>query len=271
MRSLLQLYRVLNILSIDVVAGAVICALYFAQVFQVQILAYGLVALALTVWIIYTTDHLRDARKIGKIASSKRHQFHQANFNTLLLTVAVALLVDCLMLFFIRKQVFVWGAWLIAFVALYLLLHRKFAFLKEFFVAIMYMAGVLLLSLAVTTMAISWLQVGLMMQFFILALLNLLIFSWYDSESDSSDNLSSFVTRFGKPFTEKFIRFLFAILFAFNISQLILSGAYRYILVATLMMIVLFLIFIFPRVFGRNDFYRLLGDSIFMFPIVILL
>ena len=74
---LVRLYRILNTLSLDVSIGAVISAMFFAEVLQVKILPYGLATLALTVWIIYTIDHLRDARAIGTKASTARHLFHQ--------------------------------------------------------------------------------------------------------------------------------------------------------------------------------------------------
>ena len=64
MRAGLRFYQYINILSLDIAAGAVISAVFFAQIFNVQIKPYGLLALGLTVWIIYTVDHLRDAKKI---------------------------------------------------------------------------------------------------------------------------------------------------------------------------------------------------------------
>ena len=65
-------YRLINILSIDVVAGAVCSALFFARLLQVSLLPYGIISLALTVWIIYTADHLLDAKRVEGVATTRR-------------------------------------------------------------------------------------------------------------------------------------------------------------------------------------------------------
>jgi hypothetical protein len=70
----------MNILSLDVVAGAVAGALFFGEILQVQLSFSVLTALGLTVWIIYTLDHLRDAKQILNVASTDRHRFHQEHF-----------------------------------------------------------------------------------------------------------------------------------------------------------------------------------------------
>ena|SRR5688572_29933788 len=108
MRAGFQFYQYVNILSLDVAAGAVISALFFAQIFNVQIKPYGLLALGLTVWIIYTADHLRDAKKIKHRASTQRHRFHQQYFCSLTVFVGSAILLDAVTIFFIRRQVFEW-------------------------------------------------------------------------------------------------------------------------------------------------------------------
>jgi len=107
MNSLVRAYRLLNILSLDIVAGAIICAIFFARVFNVIILPYGLVSLGLTVWVIYTADHLLDASKLRTAASTSRHRFHQKHFGALLVAALLAAVVDGLQLFYIRRSVFV--------------------------------------------------------------------------------------------------------------------------------------------------------------------
>jgi hypothetical protein len=271
MQGVIRFYRLINILSLDVVAGAVVSALFFARVFEVKILPYGIAALALTVWIIYTTDHLRDAHRIQSTASSARHQFHQKYFNTLTIAALIAVAMDSVMLFFIRKQVFIWGLWLIGFVGIYLLIERSVYFLKEFFIAIMYTVGVLLLSMAVTLNPVNVFHIGLIVQFFLLALCNLLIFSCYDVEIDRKDNLSSFVTAFGVQFTRRVVLFLMISFAVINISTILFSNYQVYGSIFSLMMIMLMIIFFARNRFSKNEYFRLVGDSIFLFPALILL
>ncbi|WP_339608375.1 hypothetical protein [uncultured Roseivirga sp.] len=57
MRKLLTL---IQNLSLDVTAGAVICSLYVAKLFEVRLESSMLVGLGVAIWLIYTIDHLFD-------------------------------------------------------------------------------------------------------------------------------------------------------------------------------------------------------------------
>src|SRR6476659_9916470 len=93
MHKLSRYYKLANILSLDVVAGAVICSIFFSQVFNTVIRVSGIISLALSVWIIYTVDHLLDARRITRQASTVRHRFHQKNQKILYSVLLLAFLV----------------------------------------------------------------------------------------------------------------------------------------------------------------------------------
>jgi hypothetical protein len=272
MRSLYQLYRMVNLLSIDVAIGAMICAMFFGRLLHVIIRPYGFAALGLTVWIIYTADHLRDARMIKTTASSERHAFHQRNFKTLLIAIIVAALIDAILIIFIRKPVFIGGIALTVFVALYLAFQSYLHFLKEVFVALLYTLGVLLPSVALTE-AIRLPEILLMIQFFLLALLNLFIFSIYDYESDKKDKLESFATRCGKNIVKTSVAALGLIWILICGYVLVFADTdlFKFELVLVLPFIVLSLIFFGVRIFTRYNLYRVLGDGVFWLPALILL
>ncbi|MEJ0055473.1 MAG: hypothetical protein WDN75_07335 [Bacteroidota bacterium] len=120
MKVLFSAYRFLNLISIDVACGAMVCALFFAEIFHVHLLVYGICSLGITVWIIYTTDHLLDARRLDHEASTKRHQFHQRYFSLMCAMLAVAVLIDLYMILHLRRPVFSWGAGLAILVIFYL-------------------------------------------------------------------------------------------------------------------------------------------------------
>src|SRR4051812_45818950 len=138
MQKIFRAYRILNLLSLDVAIGAMICAMFFGRLLHVAILPYGFAALGLTVWIIYTADHLRDAKAIRHKATSERHRFHQDHFNVLAMMTAVGAIIDIVVIFFIRKPVFLGGIVLTIFVGVYLLFQSRVYFLKEIFVAVLY-------------------------------------------------------------------------------------------------------------------------------------
>jgi 4-hydroxybenzoate polyprenyltransferase len=266
MQQILQVYRFLNILSLDIVAGAVISALFFSEFLDVQILPYGLLALALTVWIIYTADHLRDARAIKHEASSNRHRFHQRHFKKLLILLSTAVVIDSVIILFIRTAVFEWGLILAVIVILYLVIQKHLRALKELFVAILYTCGVLLPSVAVTPIELDTVHIVLIIQFTAVAWVNLLVFSWFDYRRDMADEQSSFATFTGKPLTEIFIWGLTSIQIL-AVIPFWQSELYRLPAILFLSMnAILILVFVRARRTGRADKFRLLGDAVFFIP-----
>jgi 4-hydroxybenzoate polyprenyltransferase len=271
MSALLRFYMFVNVLSLDVVGGAMISALFFARVFKVTILPYGLAALGLSVWIIYTADHLRDARHIGRHASSRRHAFHQKHAVVLTVLLLVAIGIDVVMIFFVRRPVLLGGIVLSAVILLYLLLQRRYYFLKEIFVASLYLFGILLPSFVVTPVQLTTAITLIILQFFFISLLNLYIFSWYDADQDTKDNLGSFVIRFGSSRASLIIRCLFAIVIIVGLYGLIANHFRVQFVIPLLMSTVLLLVFAYPRIFLHNESYRLLGDAVFFLPAIALI
>src|SRR5687768_5623813 len=138
----IRFYRLLNILSIDIALGAMICSRFLALLLDVAPRPYAMASLGLTVWIIYTADHLLDARRVRGAASTERHRFHQRHFTMLSVVVAAAVVIDAVLILFIRRQVLYSGVLIMAIVGLYLLFHNRLIFLKEVFVALLYCLGV---------------------------------------------------------------------------------------------------------------------------------
>src|SRR5688572_14342140 len=135
MKALNYFYQHINILSLDVVGGAVVSALFFGTLLQVSVPIVSLVALGITVWIIYTVDHLGDAMIIPRIASTDRHRFHQKHFRAIVAVLFVAIVADLVVIGFLSVSILQAGLLLGAIVLVYLVLHRHLRFLKEFFVA----------------------------------------------------------------------------------------------------------------------------------------
>jgi hypothetical protein len=269
MKALNSFYQYINILSLDVVAGAMISALFFARIFDVSVSLYELLALALTVWIIYTLDHLRDARSIPKIASTDRHRFHQKYFRVILTILLMVLLVDFALIWFVPRSVLMAGLALWLVVLIYLAFQRYLKFLKEFFVACLYTAGVLLPSLAMLTAHLQPLHFLLMGKFFITALMNLLLFSLYDYKEDRNQQQHSFVTWFGPASTRYGILFL-------GLMN-ILSGLWIWVfnpgvaLIFISMNLMLLAILLFQKHLLENNYFRILGDAVFFIPLLYLL
>jgi hypothetical protein len=271
MQRLIRFYSFVNILSLDIAAGAVVSALFFSKILSVHILPYGLAALALTVWIIYTTDHLRDAMVIENTASSERHRFHQKYFRQLLVFLLIAIALDLVLILYARKPVFRWGVNLGSIVFIYLVVQRYLKILKETLIAILYTIGVLLPSLSVSEVTLSFEHYCLFIEFALVALMNLFIFSWYDYETDLADHQRSFATTAGRDTTRIFI-YLIAIAVLALWTYLVFSNFYPAAATIVLSMAILHLT-IFrlaktPLSFGTH--YRILADAIFVVPLIYL-
>ncbi|HET9054064.1 MAG TPA: hypothetical protein VFM90_07820, partial [Cyclobacteriaceae bacterium] len=211
MNNLCRFYRLLNILSIDVALGAVCCGAWFAGYFGVTLKPYALICLGLTVWIIYSADHLLDAVKVKGVASTLRHRFHQKHFKVLVIMLLLAGTIDFALLFFIRARILQAGIFLISVVGVYLLLSRWLTYLKEIAVAVLYCGGVLLPALSLNETTLTVAHVFLILSFFLTALINVIMFTWFDHALDVQDGNHSFSTKFGRPFTRQLLIVLFVL------------------------------------------------------------
>jgi 4-hydroxybenzoate polyprenyltransferase len=269
MNKLNRFYRLLNILSIDVVLGAVCCAAWFANYFEVELKVYALICLGLTVWIIYSADHLMDAIKVKGKASTLRHRFHQEHLKILTILLLVASIIDFVLLFFLRAQVLHAGIFLICIVVVYLLLSRWLTYLKEIAVAGLYCGGVLLPALSLNESGIVAAELFVMLCFFLTALINVIMFAWFDHELDIRDGSKSFSTKFGKDFTRKLLIMLFVLQVISLVVLLVVKSFVPLILFAS-MNSILYVLFIRSGEFNKAEYYRLLGDAVFLIPALFL-
>jgi len=250
-------------LSIDVVVGAVLSALFFCKIFQVTPRLAGLLALALTVWVIYTVDRLLDVRKKPADALD-RHQFHQRHYRSLWASCAVITLLLIVLIFFLRLEVLKGGVVLSVIVMIYILVQRRLKFVKELAVAFFYTCGVLLLvwSLKDHTAISHYLVV---IPFFIIALINLILFSWFEKETDEKNLQHSFVTHFGRDNSGKVLLLLFVIGTVFSLLVMWMGYYFESGIYLT-MVFTLLMIYCFPRYFHVHERYRLWGDAVFLLP-----
>ncbi len=254
----------MNLLSLDIVFGAIFSALYFSDLLEVHILPYGLIALGLTVWIVYTADHLKDAFTIKHTAASDRHRYHQEHFKPLFIAMVIAITMDCIIILFMREPVLKWGIVLAVIVCLYLLVHRYLKILKELFVAALYTLGVLLPSISVSRKIISEPELLIFVMFGISAWVNLLLFSWFDRNDDENDDQQSFTTLSG----ERFTYFTIVGLTIFNIVLFIVILLLERLVVPAIIPIMMTLtlcglMFIHH---SAGKYFRILGDAVFYLP-----
>ena len=266
MKKMLAFYRVVNALSLDVAGGAMICAAFFAELFHVRLLPQGIVALGLAVWIVYTADHLLDARAITNEASTFRHRFHQDHFKLLSILLLMACIVEFIVLFFLRKPLFFNGLWLGLGVVVYIIINRWLKYFKELAGALLYCGGVLLPALTLNQQVLQAIDYLLIVEFFLIAFTNLVLFSWLDYEHDIKDQHQSLVTLVSKEKVKWIICILFGVFFI--LSVLTLSTHIIGTITLFIMDLILLIIFLFFEYFKKDERFRYFGDAIFFLPVI---
>jgi hypothetical protein len=262
-------YRYLNLLSIDVAAGAAVGAAFFANIFHVDLLPQAYVVLGLTVWIIYTADHLLDAFRLDKPASTARHLLHQRNFRALCWATGIVVVIDVALALFVRVQLLIPGLIVSVACAAYLVMSRWLRFLKEVAGAVLYSSGVLLPSLSLSQPLEFDLKL-VVAQFVLIVFVNMLLFARMSYTSDVRDDQHSLFTTIGLRQGDWLIAISFlclVVLMAWPATGVF--PATRIVMAA--MALTLFLIYVFPAYFRSHERYRLVGDSVFLFPGILLI
>ena len=278
-RMLQATLRTAQNLSLDVVLGAVISSMFIARLLSVSLSLVDLTALGLAVWLIYTADHLTDAMKIPHAAHTTRHRYHQQYFRPLLIGWILLAMGGVLLLSQLSWILVLKGLVMVTFVGVYfMLIHilpRITFFHKELMIAILYTGGVFLAPVHMYTNAFDRTLILLCGQYFMLALVNVFIISWYEQDSDQKDGHHSYIIALGPAKGVKVIRIALGVLFAsiafgvvfFRINQAFMGVQFTLLLMTTTLHAVLH----FPRYFIRRRRYRAWSDAVFSYPLVYLL
>lgn len=277
MRGFSKVYSYINILSIDVALGACIMALFVGNIVNASISLSALSSLAISVWLIYTIDHLKDAKTIKHPSHTKRHQFHQLYYSQLKFVAGLILALQIGLLFFLPWSILIGGIVLILVVILYFIVLWSFKlkniYHKELVIAIVYTCGIFLP---------VWGRIGnetyefivvLYFQIIFLAFSNLLMFSLLEMPSDEMDNQRSLALVIGKLKTTKIIfstlliGTFFSIFLAINYN----SPVFRSAQIIFMMMNVILILILSVKVLKKEERFRYLGDGVFYLPLLHLL
>nr|WKN37532.1 hypothetical protein K4G66_02260 [Tunicatimonas sp. TK19036] len=263
-----------RILSLDVVLGACISSWFVATIAQTPVDIVAIVALALCVWLIYTADHLRDAYQLDHEAHTPRHRFHQQYFRIVLFAFIFISLVGVLLLFYLPPLVVQWGVELMGFVVVYFFVSQiapiQKIIPKEVMIAFLYASGIFL-PIAVQFPAIPAKLYILFGQYVILALINLIIFSWYEYDSDQLDFAHSLATQHGKLKAKRLIILCTALVLVSVFVSGVLFSTKLFLYaqcIIFLMTMLLIIIATYPKFFRSYERYRWFGDSVFILPIL---
>ncbi len=261
-------------MSIDIAIGAVACSKLMYIILGINSVWYNDIVLGLSVWLIYTADHLIDAKLIEKEAFSFRHRLHQTHFHTLSIFALIAILINTwLTFYFLQPTIILAGSLLMMFVVVHHILNHFskksiFLFGKEMRVAFGYSFG-LALSPFITAKNISLDAYLALAILFLLALINLLFFSSVEKEADLEDRFVNISLHWSPNKVNQSIRIVALFTLILCISFILIS---QHKLIGLLLMSMLFILFLSFRKSQQlisADLYRSLGDGIFLIPIVL--
>ena len=280
MRFFKSFYVYFRILSLDVVLGAGLMCYFYAYCLRINPAWTAYMALGIAVWLIYTLDHLWDARKIPHEANTLRHRFHQKNFVVLsIVWLIIALLGAWLALSLLTQAVFWYGLILCALVLGHFLLSlidglKNTLFIqKETRTALIYSLGVALAPVSLS-LDFSYLMLSLITaQVFLIAWVNLLIISYFEYESDQRDVHISTAIKLGKGKTIKLVNILIVSQIIVGLISFVLFDIYLFLPLFILILMSLTLVLIIEKrsYFKENERYRALSDAIFYLPIILIL
>ena len=268
----------INTYSILVAIGSLSSYLFFSNLFDVKpnyVLALGL---SLSLWIIYTLDHLLDGLSIGKDASSIRHREHFLKHKQMIRWMLFSLIILIGLSFWVPQVYYGYVLFLFILTLLHFcinyFLSRKYTFLrylKEIFVALVVTIGFVITPLIGNEESLNLTQlIYIFIIFYFINLSNLLIFSFFDRDRDHRDNMLTIAHLYSH---RKLKRLIYL---GIGMSTTILVISYinghltliSFFVFASMQLTLLF-ITSFPSYFKFSDRYRFFGDLIYLYPIVV--
>ena len=256
--------------------GAALLTMAISDFIGVELPLSVPICLAISIWLIYTLDHLLDAKRSPEI-TIERHLFHRRNFKILAINLILIALAGLYVAWSLPTITFIYGLGLILLVLVYFTLiyfFKNFHF-KEVLVAIVYASGVFLGPISLIESGVDLQIISLFIQLLFLALINLILFSYNDLEKDQADGNPSIVIKLGREMTQQVLILLFTLLIIVQLGSLIFfSNNQEFMLfqiLFTLMTAVLLSLKKWNSFFALNYRYQLIGDGIFFMPAVWLL
>ena len=266
---MLTTFKNLQFLNIDIAIGASVNCFFFSKVLNVEIEWNVYLLLFNSVWIIYTLDRILDIN-FANSPKTNRHKFHKENQSLLLNLIFLTTLINIGLLFTIEREIIINGIISGSGIILYLLSikFKKGKFIKEPWIALFYSVGA---SLAPLTLALEIKPIHVLIVFFhfLLALLNLSIFSFYESDIDNNSSQYNMISKWTKKKTTIWNTVIGSLIIVFGAILYIVNPKYEFVsLTFIAMSVILLSVYQFQSFFRLNERYRFWADAAFLLPIV---
>ncbi len=274
-------YKYFNFLSLDVVLGAMSGGILAAKLLHTNINYCWLSILGISVWMIYTADHLLDSLQSKNKAPAKRRLFYRKYFKLLVVfEVCFLILVLFLSIRFLQPKIVEAGLTVSLFIAIYFLTiflfnaKKTLWMQKEFIVALIYTIGIFITPFIEAYPNIKVSQILIFSSFLLTVWSDILLIAIFEYDKDKHDAFSSLPIMVGIKksilimyllLTASFILLLIANSF-FSTNKIYLWSSFIILLIGVIQV----LIHKQKTYFENNERYRIITEAIFFLPALII-
>ncbi len=272
-----NLLELLQFLSIDTVLGTVAIGYMAIRILNVEPNPIWWLILPMTVWVVYSVDHLIDANKKKNDAIIERHYFHyQFKFPIAIMVMIVGITALILSLLYLDFGIVKLGILLCVIISIYftLLSTIKYSNIvllqKELIIAFTYTTGIFLAPLYWNGSLPSHPILIIIINIFLLAWAEGVIISWFDFENDIKDGHNSFTIIVGRRRTRQ-VLILVHMLIEISIIYVLISSTLSTVILFTFFILLLInfilgLTILFPFSSLSTKYHRIIGESVFILP-----
>lgn len=270
-----NIYRLVRILSLDIVAGVVAGSFFAAHIMNARLPWTYLVVIALTSWLVYLTDHLIDGLRKGEDTRYEVHRLFYRYKTPVILFILVAGIFDFrLVLYTLPAEILQLGLITGGATLLYLMFtiilagDVKILFVKELWITLIYTIAIWggpVIYGGNTTQ--TW-QVAVMISYGLLVLANVLLYSYFEYDKDMADREHTFAVDFGTSVARIVIVAALVLSFTLLIINLVIFGKPDPVesIILGLMTAGLVSLVSIPRWFKDSESYGIFADALFLLP-----
>ncbi len=276
-----SLFRYIHILSLDVVIGSLASAIMVSKVLQFDPGFAWWIVLPVSVWIVYSADHLLDGYRLKSLTQNQCHLFHYKNRKSIIiLIVTFSMIVTFLVIRYLPIEILIFGIALGVFTLFYLILiHRKGIYAKiklekEFFISLIYTLGIWGGPIVLIEYHLTFPQLMILLIFLGIAFINTSLLSIFEYRTDEADEQQSIARRLGVKVTMKLLGALSLLLLVSLFGSVIFYHSQIQILasniILALMILVMLLMIYKQEYFQEGGKYKSLTEGVFWLPALML-
>lgn len=264
-------YRFFHFMSLDIVLGALATSVLAAKLFSANPGWAWWVALAMTVWVLYTGDHLLDAWKHRKSSQREIHSYIFKNKGKLIYILGLVSVADLIVVFnfldssMLKAALIMTGAVFLFYAMRHIFRSNSLLFIPgEVFILLIYLCGTWMGPYLARTASPGTGHILVLVMMACVLLLNLGVISLYDVKIDQRLGISTLARTLGRKAVRNLMIATAVMAGIMAFLQFMIEGAERtsqFVLILSGMTALLLWVLLSPSRFRKNEAYRLVCDA----------